>query len=363
MLRLLGPCVSICDAHKECADLSSPTASPVLEPSEGFNYYRGDVYWNNFDLINAHHNRLISGREHVGWREHVRERYGRAGSALFVHCGNGWVERDFFRDGMIDVAVGADISDDLLNQARGAAAELGMPAQYYQADTNTFDFRQIQVDWIVNHAAFHHIAYIDRALRAFAHVLHPSGLLIGFDYTGPHRNQYPWADWSEMIRVNRSLPAQFQVDLRYPHMPTMLATDPTEAVHSELILDVCRRYFSFLELRPLGGALAYQLLYQNQALHAAQDTPEGRKVINELIERDHDYTGNDPAKSYFNFWVARPKADVLLNEAQLEAWTREEQVREEEARGNGQRYGPMEPLEVINNELSDLRDQLRAIQR
>jgi SAM-dependent methyltransferase len=331
-----------------------------LEPSEGFNYYRGDVYWNNFDLVNAHHNRLVSGRDHVGWREYVHSRYGRAPSALFVHCGNGWVERDFFRDGIIDIAVGTDISDDLLNQARASAAELGMPAQYYQADTNTFDFTQIQVDWIVNHAAFHHIAWIDRAVRAFAQVLQPSGLLIGYDYTGPHRNQYPWADWAEMIRVNHALPARFQADLRYPHMPTMLATDPTEAVHSELILEVCRRYFSFLELRPLGGAIAYQLLYQNQALHAEQDSLEGRRVIAELIERDQEYTANDPTKSYFNFWVAQPKSNVLQNTAQLEVWSREEREREEKALSNGHRYGAVEPLELLTNQLSDARDQLKS---
>lgn len=333
--------------------------SSQFKPTESFEYYTDAVYWNDFAAIQAHHNRLISGHAHVGWREHVRSRHGTANRGLIVQCGNGWVERDFFRDGLISSVIGTDVSADLLNQARNEAQAMAMPAEYHLLDTNTTDFAKFDFDWVVNHAAFHHIAFIDRAVRSMARGMKPGGLLIGYDYTGPHRNQYPWEAWSRMVELNAMLPSEFRADLRYPHMPTILATDPTEAIHSELILDVVGRYFEFVELTALGGGLAYQLLYGNRALRAAQDTPEGQAALSTIIAADVAFTAGDPGRSFFTYWVAKPRKDAFGDNDQLDRWTQEEDERESTALANGFRYGPPAALEIINNQLADLRDALR----
>jgi SAM-dependent methyltransferase len=330
-------------------------------PDDDFNYYLNNIYWNNFYEVIDKHNYLISGDQRVDWKEYVKANYGTCSTALFVHCGNGWVERDFFRAGLINSVIGTDVSQALLDEADAAAMQLDMQHSYVRVDTNTARFETFDYDWVVNHAAFHHIAFIDHAVRSLARGMKPNGLLIGYDYTGPHRNQYPWPVWSAMLELQASLPREHRNDLRYPHLPTMLHMDPTEAIHSELILDIVSRYFDFLELRPLGGAMAYELLFKNKNLHLLQETPEGRASVGRILQADWDFTQNDPKRSFFNFWVAAPRASALEDQSQLDQWTAEEVEREERAAANGGRYFPTQPLELIYREISDLRDEVRRL--
>ena len=72
------------------------------QPSASFNYYRGDVYWNNFEAIIEHINIQISGDRDVGWQQYLKSRYGNFEKAFFPSCGNGWVERELFGLGCIE---------------------------------------------------------------------------------------------------------------------------------------------------------------------------------------------------------------------------------------------------------------------
>ena len=63
------------------------------------------------------------------------------------------------------------------------------------------------------------------------------------DYVGPHRNQYTSAAWERAWSINDELPAQVRQIMTYPDLPTMLRDDPTEAIHSELIVETLHRYF------------------------------------------------------------------------------------------------------------------------
>lgn len=331
-----------------------------VQPSQGFQYYQGQVYWNNFAAVVALQNRLVSGKPDQGWMGYVRERYGRTRRGLFVQCGNGWVERECKRLDLIDEAVGTDIGAELLDEARRGAASIGLPAEYIVADTNRFDFTRLDYEWVFNNAAFHHIAHLDAALRSIWRGMKGQGLLVCFDYTGPHRNQYPWEPWSAMVALNDSLPKRFRADLQYPHLPTMLSTDPSEAVHSELILDYCRRYFDIVELRPLGGAIAYELLFGNRQLLAEENTEDGAAVIAQILAADLAYTRGDAGRSYFNFWVAVPRAEATLDPIDLDRWTREEEAREQEAARQGGRYGPKTALELIYDRLYHWKDKAQA---
>ena len=343
--------------------MSKPGEMDATKPVDDFNYYVGAVYWNNFDQVQRRTCQLISGSEAIDWMGHVRRVYGGCHTGLFLHCGNGWVERAFQSHNLIQHAIGTDISEQLISEAREDAAKCGLSSQYQRLDTNTADFSQFDFDWVINHAAFHHITYLDHAVRSLARSMKPNGLLVAFDYTGPQRNQYPWEIWSQVIRVWQSLPPEFRVDLRYPHLPTILATDPTEAVHADDILQVVGRYFDFVEQKPVGGAIAYELLYQNTRLHAAQHTPEGQATIAHILAEDWAFTQDDPKRSFFNYFVCRPKPPATWSDTDLCRWTEEEVAREAYAAAHAGRYGPVAPLEVIYNEIADLRDAVKHAQR
>jgi SAM-dependent methyltransferase len=223
-----------------------------------------------------------------------------------------------------------------------------------------FDLDGIDAGLVVNNGAMHHVAYIDRLTRRLCKVLKNGGVYVGFDYTGAHRNQYSWAAWSSMVELNASLPERFRATwppswpcrLVYPHLKTMLHIDPTEAIHSELQIDVLRRYFNLEQFVPLGGAIAYQILFQNRQLYNERHTAEGIETLREIMDADWAFLAADPGSSLFSFWVATPKEDAFHDALTLAEWENEENLREQQAAQNGGRYYKVSALEIIYDEIA-----------
>ena len=283
-----------------------------LDVNENSDIYYQGRYWNDFDVVTRRINERISGDPTRQWFEHFAKVSERTFErALILNCGNGWVERELLSSGLILEAVGIDYSEDLLAQARTAAAEGGLPLTYEKVNVNTAVFPEGEFDLVVNHAAAHHIAAIDRVFRELCRMLPDDGWFVCFDYVGPHRNQYTPEAWEELWAVNRQLPASLRQDLRYPHLPTMLATDPTEAVHSELILDTFHRYFTVGELTPLGGAIAYPLLTHNTRLFDAADPAEQSVWLDRILEADDRFLAGHPDSSLFAYFSGTPDKSVL----------------------------------------------------
>ena len=326
------------------------SSAAILKPSDEHQYYSGGIYWNNFPEVSAHLNRLITGDPSRNWISHLASNYGRVGTVLSLNCGNGWVEREMFQSGLIRSVVGIDISEDLLKAAAEEARRIGMPARYISMDANAADLSGIGFDWAVNHAALHHVAYIDHLVREIFTNLPKDGLLVSYDYVGPHRNQYAWDAWSQMVQMWNAMPSSLRSNLSYAHLKTMLAVDPTEAVHSELIVPTIGRYFDVEEKFALGGSLAYQLLFENRGLFEGRSTPEGAAWVKRIIQEDEQYARGEVERSLFAFMICRPKKQIAGGEDKLDEWTREERFREHNAAKAGGRYYHKSALEIIYDE-------------
>lgn len=318
--------------------------------------YYSTGYWNDLPQVAANLERRVSGTPGVPWYEHLRRQTGvqTFRKALILNCGNGWVERELLSAGLIAEAVGIDISADLLERARKEADAAALPIRYYERDINTADLPEDGYDLVVNYAAAHHIAYIDKVFRRICEVLPDDGVFVSSDYVGPHRNQYDYDAWTAAHELNRSLPAAYRQDLRYPHLPTMLADDPTEAIHAELILDTTRRYFDIAELRPMGGALAYLLLTFNAGIHERPGA-ERDEVVSRVVAADDAYTDAHPDSTLFAFFWGRPRKAVLADAPALAGWTAAEEAREAAAARNGGEYYPLTPLQQLTREVEELR--------
>lgn len=326
--------------------------------------YYASGYWNDLPQVAAYMNRRISGDPAVPWYEHLRRQTGTATfrKALFLNCGNGWVERELMAVGVVAEGVGIDIAPDLLEQARKEADASGLNLRYYERDVNTADLPEDGYDLVVNYAAAHHIAYLDKVFRRICEILPPDGVFVSSDYVGPHRNQYAYAEWQAAHELNRTLPEKFRMDMRYPHLPTMLHGDPTEAIHSELILETTRRYFDVAEVKPMGGALAYVLLTFNAGIHSSPG-PERDAVVEQIVAADDAYTDAHPDSTLFAFFRGTPRKSVLAETESLARWTAEEEAREAAAARNGGEYYPLTALQVLTQELEQLRvfnEHLRA---
>jgi SAM-dependent methyltransferase len=325
-------------------------------------YYGSNRYWNDLLEVVRYRNRQVTGDPDLPWQEYFSRQGRTFDKALFLNCGNGWVEREFLERGIVKEGVGIDISPELLDEARAGAAAAGMPLRYYERDVNTADFPEDGYDLVVNFAACHHTAYLDRVLRRAAELLPADGMLVAEDYIGPHRNQYPYDQWQAAHDLNRKLPVRFRQDLQYPHLPTMLVVDPTEAIHSELILEFTRRYFHLDVCRPLGGALAYLLLTFNDGIHSASESDRGA-VVKRIVEADEAYTAANPGSTMFAVFWGRPNKEVLGDTGRLTRWQADEQVRESAAAGRGGHYYPLTVLQELTQENADLKaavEQARA---
>ncbi len=303
-------------------------------------YYQGK-YWNDLEAVNRRINERISGNPSRMWFEHFADVSGRTFErALILNCGNGWVERELLASGLILEAVGIDYSEDLLREAKVAADADRLPLTYEQANINTGLLPGGHFDLVVNHAAAHHIAAIDRVFRELCSILPEDGWFVSFDYVGPHRNQYAGAAWEEAWAVNRQLPESLRQDLRYPHLPTMLVTDPTEAIHSELIVETFRRYFAIGEFTPLGGAIAYPLLTHNARLFESTDDAERSAWVDRILEADDRFLREHPGSTLFAYFTGTPEKSALNRTAQLAEWESEETGRERLAAEKGGEYYP-----------------------
>jgi SAM-dependent methyltransferase len=339
----------------------------ALDINENYGVYYEGKYWNDLECTRRVINRRISGDEDVVWWRHFAERSERVFEcALILNCGNGWVEREMVEYGFVKQAVGIDYSAELLKEARSAAASL--PIRYEQVNINTDALPGDDFDLVVNHAAGHHITMLNRVFREVSILLPEDGWFISFDYVGPHRNQWSIDAWDAAWRLNRRLPENVRQSLVYPNIAFMLATDPTEAVHSELILQITDRYFRIEELVPLGGAIAYPLLTRNSRIFGLRDLDERERWGQYLLDRDDAYLSDHPESSLFAYFTAQPDKHVLSDQKRLERWQREEDVREARAAANGGEYFEHSALQDVYEELaclertnSQLRSQLEAI--
>jgi SAM-dependent methyltransferase len=308
-------------------------------------YYKGQ-YWNDLVEVRSHLNRLATGNPDLDWVTKVIELH-EPGHALILNCGNGWVERELFDRGLILSAVALDVSDSLLHEAENSKGS--RPIHYVKTDINSFEFPQNEFDFVINHAAIHHTAKIDRTMRGVANTLKQDGFFVNWDYVGPHRNQYPYEQWETVFQINSELPESLQADLVYPHLPTMLATDPSEAIHSELFMATFDRYFDSVHSAALGGGLAYPLLTHNPKFHAASDE-ERLQWLNLILERDIEYTQNQISRSLFAFVIGRPKILRAIDSELLELWTRDEEIRE--SNSSGKIYYPPSLLAILTQQLA-----------
>lgn len=334
-------------------------STPTVRPGESFDYYAGDIFFNNFECFLERECRLISGNATTGWQRYLFETYGKLGSAFVFGFGNGWVERGLFQTGVIDRVVGFDIMPKYVEQATAEAARIGMPAHYSVADSSTFVPNGLRAQLAVNNGAMHHVAYINRLTALLAEIC-ADGLYVGHDYTGAHRNQYSWEVWSRTLELSLRLPDKYRVPLRYPHLRTMLATDPSEAVHAELQMEVLLRHFDIVKHVRLGGGLCHQLLMNNHRLHRERHTEEGRAALELIMQEEEAALAANPDFNLFTFFIAKPKPTPASAVQRLH-WQAEEDEREAKAARHGGRYGAPSALETIYDELANAEYKLSQL--
>lgn len=171
---------------------------------------------------------------------------------LSIGCGTGALERDLIQRGIcrrIDAFDGAVAS---LAVARREAR--GLPIRYFAADFNRPALPRGLYDAVFFHQSLHHVAKLERLLRAVMLALKPDGLLYLDEYVGPSRTWWTEARFEKERALFRELvPEHARLSKELP-LPIVYG-DPSEAVQSGEIRAQLRGGFEVLAERGYGGTL------------------------------------------------------------------------------------------------------------
>lgn len=291
-------------------------------------YYK-PRYWNDLYLVKKYINKKFTNNSKTEWVFAFKRKYAKKPikKALFINCGNGWVERMFIDNKIVEQAVAFDISKKLIDQAvrkRGKRC-----VEYFTADVNKIELRENEYDLIVNVAALHHVQYINRLAFQLAKSLKKNGLMVNFDYVGPYRNQWTTKQWNTVVSENNMLPESLRhKSLFYPSVPVMLKEDPTEAVHSDLIIPVLHRYFHFVENKEAGGGLAYLLLTHNNAVFSHIKERKVQQLVKNILQLDNELHQKKILPNLFSYFILKPNKKIIASGFIARFWQIEEEVRE-----------------------------------
>lgn len=311
-------------------------------------YYTGN-YWNDYPKVQEYINFNFTGNKNKTWQQDFKERYANKPfqHGLFLNCGNGWVEREFIDMQIVKQATAFDYSLELLSEAK--KLQKGRKINYFQADVNKVKFKKKQFDLIVNVAALHHVQYLNRLCFLLTKTLTENGIFVNFDFIGPHRNQYSLIQWLLINKVNRSLPKFIKKEpLDYPHLPTMIYTDPTEAIHSELIFKIILRYFDLLERHDTGGGIAYTLLTHNKKISKLSSNLLN-PIIQQIITEDIKYTKLKMVPSLFSYFICKKRGKDFNQLKEPKYYQQIENQREKEADNFGHVYYFWEYIRLLKS--------------
>lgn len=279
------------------------------------------AYWLSHPMVRARVNVLASG-------DPKRDTYDRLADimisrghrlpiarAVSIGCGQGGVERDLVRRGIVRDIDCYDLADGAIDEARRSTAEEGLQGLRFQvADFETAALPGNSVNLVLAHQSLHHIERLEQLFGVVAAALRPDGLLHLHEFVGPSRFQWTDAQVDEANAFIRRLPPRLralasgrQRSLQgRATVAAMIASDPSEAVRSADILPTLRKYFDVVEERNLGGAILH-LALAGVASNFDESSTDDVAMLEGLFRQEDEGMANGLLESDFKTIVAQRK--------------------------------------------------------
>ena len=272
-----------------------------------------DKYWNDLEIVVKYKNKLATGNENVSWIGDILTRfkeYVPFDDVLIVGCGNGWLERQLYDLGIGKHFDAFDMSEKYINEAKELKQSRAI--DYFLDDINSMSkIEDEKYDAVFNFAVLHHAEEVDNALKKLAKCLKTNGLMFNEEYVGPARNQYSDQHLKHMLEVMSDLPEKFRTKVKFLRPPLEnFRVEPSEAIHSDLILPLIPKYFDIVYQRNLNGGIAYQLLHNNIQEFEDDSNTESVKWLEYLLKQDVVYTDNGRVPILFWYGVCKPKTEL-----------------------------------------------------
>ena len=269
-----------------------------------------DKYWNDLEIVQKYKNKLATGNENTHWIEDILERFKEHlpfEDVLIVGCGNGWLERKLFDLGIGKHFDAFDMSVKYIEEAKNLSES--RPIDYFIDDINSMKkIQESKYDAIFNFAVLHHATEVEHALQKLAKALKNNGLMFNEEYVGPARNQYSDQHLNLMLEIMSDLPEKFRSKVGFLRPPLAnFRVEPSEAIHSDLILPLIPKYFDVVYEKNLNGGVAYQILHNNIKEYEDNSNPESEKYLQYLLKQDIKFTEEGKVPVLFWYGVCKPK--------------------------------------------------------
>ena len=268
-----------------------------------------DKYWNDLEIVVKYKNKLATGNENVSWVGDILTRFKEYlpfNDVLIVGCGNGWLERQLYDLGIGKHFDAFDMSEKYIDEAKELKQSRAI--DYFLDDINSMSkIEDEKYDAVFNFAVLHHAAEVDNALKKLAKCLKTNGLMFNEEYVGPARNQYSDQHLKHMLEVMSDLPEKFRTKVKFLRPPLEnFRVEPSEAIHSDLILPLIPKYFDIVYQRNLNGGVAYQILHNNIQEYENPNS-ESEKWLEYLLKEDFKLSKENKVPILFWYGVCKPK--------------------------------------------------------
>ena len=268
-----------------------------------------DKYWNDLEIVVKYKNKLATGNENVSWIGDILTRfkeYVPFDDVLIVGCGNGWLERQLYDLGIGKHFDAFDMSEKYIDEAKELKQSRAI--DYFLDDINSMSkIEDEKYDAVFNFAVLHHAAEVDNALKKLAKCLKTNGLMFNEEYVGPARNQYSDQHLKHMLEIMSDLPEKFRTKVKFLRPPLEnFRVEPSEAIHSDLILPLIPKYFDIVYQRNLNGGVAYQILHNNIQEYENPNS-ESEKWLEYLLKEDFKLSKENKVPILFWYGVCKPK--------------------------------------------------------
>jgi len=274
---------------------------------QNFSHY-SDKYWNDLTVVKKYKNKLSTDNEDLHWIDDIKNRFSKYvpfKKVLIVGCGNGWLERLLY-DSKIGLEFDAfDISQKYIDEAKKLSGN--RPINYFLDNVNSMEkITEKMYDAIFNFAILHHTENLDDAMKKLSKALKPEGFMFNEEYVGPARNQYSENHLFYMLEVMSELPKRFRNQNSLIPPLANFRIEPTEAIHSDLVVSSFKKYFDIVYERNMNGGIAYQILWNNISEFEKNDD-ESSMWLNFILEKDIEYTNNGKVPVLFWYGVGKAK--------------------------------------------------------
>jgi len=237
-----------------------------------FTAHLESLVWTASPVVRRYLHALVSGDPACDWLTWVEHAHlpPRLDRALVLGCGSGWLERALAGRGRFRSITACDFAADTVSRARRTAEEAGLSIDYGVLDLENEELPGGPFDVVFANDVLHHITGLEPLFTRIHDALTPEGRLIFNEYVGPNRFQYSDDRMDVVNRYLRLLPDRLRWDPIGGHIlwrrerldeRQLMIDDPTEAVRSEDVMPLARRFFRSEKEYLYGGGLLNPLLF------------------------------------------------------------------------------------------------------